>query len=186
MSEAMERVLLTHCAPTLAGLKCASLVRLSGPRAELEEAERVWSRALGARGVRVRAARWDSGSALLYLYREGHLRREWAKPGAAEFLRGRGYDPGAEVGENVERLLKRIARSACFPHEIGLFLGYPLEDVQGFIENCGKNYRLCGCWKVYGDPQAALHCFARYRKCTRVYLRCYQSGRSLERLTVAG
>ena len=34
----MERVLLTHCAPTLAGLKCANLVRLTGPRAELEAA----------------------------------------------------------------------------------------------------------------------------------------------------
>ena len=58
--------------------------------------------------------------------------------------------------------------------------------VQGFIENCGKNYRLCGCWKVYGDPQAALRCFARYEKCARVYLQCYQNGHSLSRLTVAG
>ena len=78
------------------------------------------------------------------------------------------------------------SRRPCFPHEIGLFLGYPLEDVQGFIENCGKNYRLCGCWKVYGDPQAALRCFARYEKCARVYLQCYQNGHSLSRLTVAG
>ena len=182
----MERVLLTHCAPTLAGLKCANLVRLTGPRAELEAAAQAWRATLAPRGVHVRTARWDGDSALLYLYREGHLRREWEKPGAADFLRRHGYEPGAAVQENVELLLRRIARRPCFPHEIGLFLGYPLEDVQGFIENCGKHYRLCGCWKVYGDPQAALRCFARYEKCARVYLQCYQNGHSLSRLTVAG
>lgn len=182
----MERVLLTHCAPTLAGLKCANLVRLTGPRAELEAAAQAWRATLAPRGVHVRTARWDGDSALLYLYREGHLQREWEKPGAADFLRRHGYEPGAAVQENVELLLRRIARRPCFPHEIGLFLGYPLEDVQGFIENCGKNYRLCGCWKVYGDPQAALQCFARYEKCARVYLQCYQNGHSLSRLTVAG
>lgn len=186
MSREMERVLLTHCAPTLAGLKCANLVRLTGPRAELEAAAQAWRATLAPRGVHVRTARWDGDSALLYLYREGHLQREWEKPGAADFLRRHGYEPGAAVQENVELLLRRIARRPCFPHEIGLFLGYPLEDVQGFIENCGKNYRLCGCWKVYGDPQAALRCFARYEKCARVYLQCYQNGHSLSRLTVAG
>ena len=133
----MERVLLTHCAPTLAGLKCANLVRLTGPRAELEAATQAWRATLAPRGVHVRTARWDGDSALLYLYREGHLQREWEKPGAADFLRRHGYDPGAAVQENVELLLRRIARRPCFPHEIGLFLGYPLEDVQGFIENWG-------------------------------------------------
>ena len=153
---------------------------------QLEAAAQAWKATLAPRGVHVRTARWDGDSALLYLYREGHLQREWEKPGAADFLRRHGYEPGAAVQENVELLLRRIARRPCFPHEIGLFLGYPLEDVQGFIENCGKNYRLCGCWKVYGDPQAALRCFARYEKCARVYLQCYQNGHSLSRLTVAG
>ena len=106
----MERVLLTHCAPTLAGLKCANLVRLTGPRAELEAAAQAWKATLAPRGVHVRTARWDGDSALLYLYREGHLRREWEKPGAADFLRRHGYDPGAAVQENVELLLRRIAR----------------------------------------------------------------------------
>ena len=54
--------------------------------------------------------------------------------------------------------MQRLGQAAEFPHEIGLFLGYPPEDVQGFLEN-----RLCkcvGCWKVYGDEQAAQNGFA--------------------------
>lgn len=40
-----------------------------------------------------------------------------------------------------------------FPHEVGLFLGYPLDDVTGFIEQKGKNYKCCGIWKVYGNEK---------------------------------
>ena len=184
-----EEALIEHCSPTLAGVKPASLFRFC-PRDSALFVRRFLAlrQQFAARGLRLVILKGcrRTGSYLLYLYREGHLRREWEKPGAADFLRRHGYEPGAAVQENVELLLRRIARRPCFPHEIGLFLGYPLEDVQGFIENCGKNYRLCGCWKVYGDPQAALRCFARYEKCARVYLQCYQNGHSLSRLTVAG
>ena len=182
----MERVLLTHCAPTLAGLKCANLVRLTGPRAELEAAAQAWKATLAPRGVHVRTARWDGDSALLYLYREGHLRREWEKPGAADFLRRHGYEPGAAVQENVELLLRRIARRPCFPHEIGLFLGYPPEDVQGFMECRAKGFRCVGCWKVYGDAEKAQKLFASYKKCTAVYTARHAKGTPVERLTVAG
>ena len=185
MSGEMERVLLTHCAPTLAGLKCANLVRLTGPRAELEAAAQAWRATLAPRGVHVRTARWDGDSALLYLYREGHLRREWEKPGAADFLRRHGYEPGAAVQENVELLLRRIARRPCFPHEIGLFLGYPLEDVQGFIDHGGQHCKCVGCWKVYGDVQAAQRQFARFAKCKRVYLKHLLGGRTAQQLTVS-
>ena len=40
-----------------------------------------------------------------------------------------------------------------FPHEIGLLLGYPPEDVSGFIENGGKNFLCSGYWKVYKGRQ---------------------------------
>jgi hypothetical protein len=49
--------------------------------------------------------------------------------------------------------------SGEFPHEIGIFLGYPLADVEGFIQYHGKNYILCGMWKVYGRVQVAESAF---------------------------
>ena len=53
----------------------------------------------------------------------------------------------------IRHLQARFTGNDCFPHEVGLFLGYPLDDVTGFIEQKGKNYKCCGIWKVYGDPQ---------------------------------
>ena len=85
----------------------------------------------------------------------------------------------------MERLRQRLAMDGTFPHEIGLFLSYPLEDVEGFVENRGRNCKCTGCWKVYGDEQQAQRQFSRYRKCQEVYLRLWQGGRSVEQLTVA-
>ena len=72
-----------------------------------------------------------------------------------------------------------------FPHEIGVFLGYPLEDVEGFIQNGGRNYTCCGCWKSYGDPEKAEELFASYRQCTALCKKWYQNGYTITQLIAA-
>ena len=81
-------------------------------------------------------------------------------------------------------LKKRICTQDDFPHEIGFFLGYPPEDVVGFIENNGKNFKFCGCWKVYSDVNEAEKRFHMYRKCKDVYKKIYSCGKSVNMLTV--
>ena len=76
--------------------------------------------------------------------------------------------------------------SGDFPHEVGLFLSYPPEDVKGFIENRAANAKCTGVWKVYGDERQARQTFAKYKKCTDIYCRSWRAGSSLERLAVAG
>ncbi len=80
--------------------------------------------------------------------------------------------------------MERMRGREDFPHEIGLFLGYPPEDVYGFI-HARLGAKCCGCWKVYGDVDAARRTFAKYRKCTKVYLRCRAEGRGMGRLAVS-
>ena len=75
--------------------------------------------------------------------------------------------------------------SKTFPHEIGVFLGYPLEDVIGFIKNSGQNSICTGCWKVYYNECEALKLFKRYKKCREVYQRLFKQGKTVLQLTVA-
>ena len=89
------------------------------------------------------------------------------------------------AGEVLERLRERLLSNEGFPHEIGLFLGYPFADVIGYIQNAGKNSKCTGYWQVYGDEQAAMRKFTAYRKCREVYKRLWNSGRSVLELTVA-
>ena len=91
----------------------------------------------------------------------------------------------ARLEEILDSLGQRLAMGEEFPHEIGLFLSYPLEDVEGFIENGGKNSKCTGCWKVYCNEKEAERRFSQFDKCARVYRQLWAQGRPLEKLTVA-
>lgn len=77
------------------------------------------------------------------------------------FLREAGYS-FLEPEYCIANLKKRF-RLSC-PHEIGIFLGYPLDDVKAFIENRGKNYLFNGYWKVYSDVPGAVKRFQSYNE----------------------
>lgn len=177
-----EELIIQQASPTLAGLKTGSLFtcpfQSEGQiRADIE----ALNRRLAPKGVQLRILRLRR-RALLYLYRPSRLRKDFAEDDAAEILSAYGYCAG-DVEGCVERLEEKICRSGDFPHEIGLFLGYPAEDVSGFIE--GGACKCVGCWKVYGDADSAMRRFAQFRKCTEVYCSLYERGKSIERLTVS-
>ena len=128
--------------------------------------------------------RFKENRALLYFYRPGLLRQSLGSSQACALLAQRGY-PCENPEHCVAKLVDRLKESPEFPHEIGLFLGYPPEDVKGFIENRALHSKCTGCWKVYGDQEEAERIFARYKNCTDCYLRNWQRGTSLEKLTVS-
>ena len=94
-------------------------------------------------------------------------------------------DEEASLYETLCILRKRIIRGAEFPHEIGLFLSYPPEDVRGFIENRAQNFKRAGLWKVYGDEARAEALFRKFKKCTQIYCERWQSGSKMDELAVA-
>lgn len=79
----------------------------------------------------------------------------------------------------------RFREGKEFPHEIGLFLSYPPEDVKGFINHRAGGFKCAGLWKVYGDEEKARSLFEKYKKCTEIYCALWQSGLKLEQLAVA-
>lgn len=178
---------ITQCAPVMAGLKPANLFRWveKDTRAMYRTIEE-WRADLNPRGVRIDVLKACSHTSafLIYVYRENRLRELLACPEIRAYLQKAGY-PEGDLRTQLDHLSSRLCTEADFPHEIGIFLGYPLEDVEGFVQNKGKNYTCKGYWKAYGDPEAARARFASFRKCTDVYLRCYRDGFSPVRLTVA-
>ena len=134
-----EETIIKHCAPTLAGLKTGSLfTALYESERQLEEDLARLNRILNEKGLRVIRLRARAGRALIYVYRPGKLKQDLSAEAAASILKECGYKE--PVSENcLSRLMRRVRFCAGFPHEIGLFLGYPPEDVRGFIENSGRN-----------------------------------------------
>lgn len=60
------------------------------------------------------------------------------------------------------RFVAHMSQGEGFPHEMGLLLGYPVEDVEGFIRYKGKKYLYSGYWKVYSHAEEKKKLFAMY------------------------
>ena len=164
-----EDLVIRHCSPTLAGIKTGNLFSCDCPcRKELTKALSGLNRKLVPRGIRILPLRVCGGRALIYVYRPHALESDLADQRVRELLLQYGYTP-ENLNACVLHLIYRLRTAKEFPHEIGIFLGYPLEDVDGFITHQGENCKLCGCWKVYGNVEQARRTFASYEKC-RVFL----------------
>lgn len=179
-----EQSFIRNTAPTLAGLKTGSLFpfRYESKAQALREL-RSFNRRLTPKGLRLVPLRMTDTFAMLYLYRPRLLQADLEKKETACLLKKAGYEAIDEAG-CLSELFRRLNRPGDFPHEIGLFLSYPPEDVRGFMEHRDEGCKCVGCWKVYGDEQAAQRKFAQYERCTKSYLRQHAQGRSLEKLTV--
>lgn len=180
----LETELVTYCSPTLANLKTANLFcyRYQDSRVFLKSLSRL-RQMLRKKGVEIRLLSQGDARALIYVFRPQRLKQDFQNDRVRRCLREFGYDAG-RIERAVSQLSRKIRSNDTFPHEIGLFLGFPPGDVEGFIQNGGQNAKLNGCWKVYEDEQAAKQVFQKYKRCTDVYWRCYQRGTELLKLCV--
>lgn len=135
------------------------------------------SEGMGNFGIRLVVLYWADNKVMLLAYSPERCAKILADPDVRSFVAARGYD-ATDVDSFVTALRSRIASyhlahargcEARYPHEIGLLLGYPLEDVSGFI--AGEKETLRGPWKAYGDPARAR---ARFRRIAACEDRCWQ------------
>lgn len=181
----LEQHLIEYCSPTLASLKTASLFNHSYiSDEELDKQLKLWNGRLQRKGIYLVDLCRRGNRALIYVYRRSHLAADLRQPGVEAFLKAYGYED-VDVDRAVANIRRRVAMEIHFPHEIGVFLGYPLGDVVGFIENEGKNCICKGYWKVYCDECEAIKVFSKYKKCKKAYARLWEQGRSVWQLTVA-
>ena len=179
-----NEMLIRCCAPTMACLKTGNMFNCPfADRNEMTADLRKLNQMLSRKGLRIIPLRWNDGRALLYLYRPRMLEKDLQNDLATQLLAECGYT-SANPNSYVAQLITRLRGSLDFPHEVGLFLGYPPADVDGFMHR-KQTCKLSGIWKVYDDVEGAEKSFARCRHCTEVYLRRFSEGYPLEKLAVA-
>ena len=120
-----DEMVIRHGSPTLAGLKTGNLFSCTYTgKTQLQKALRSLNRRLASKGVRIVPLRVTEKTTLLYLYRPGKLKEDFAVKETAEILKQYGYFSDTP-DKCIVRLSRRLKESEEFPHEIGLFLGYP-------------------------------------------------------------
>lgn len=173
MSET-EFTLGTHCGVTFAGIKAASLFSIKKQCELCLSKYEEHFRRLGFEFLKIR----DSGERILvYVYNPVQLESILFDSDNRQFLRGEGYEYEG-VDEALEILKSRM--DGDFPHEIGIFLNYPLEDVKGFISHPNDGVKLVGQWKVYEEAERKKRIFDVYRKCTKRIMERLSCGVPLE------
>ena len=173
---------VTQCAPVLKGVKISNLITMKPGgwrkiRAYLKKS-RIICIPLYA----------DAEKEVLFLYRYEQLERHLKNREVREFLRSCGYE-SFEVASVLVRLRRRYQLYAGiskeFPHELGVLLGYPVGDVQGFIDKRGENSLTSRYWKVYQNPKEAEKIFDLYDRVKEQALKEIMCGRTLSHVAVS-
>ena len=171
--------IVLQCAPFLKGKKVSCGITMEDSM--YDELHNI----LSGSGISYRRLSAAEGRCLVLFYREKELSEYVNRVGIRSFIREFGY---IEMGldEMLERLSCRTAlfsrEEIGYPHEIGIFFGYPVEDVQGFIRNAGREYLFLGYWKVYSNPMAAKMIFKEYDQAKVCAVNEFLTGKSIKNI----
>lgn len=193
-----------QCAPVLAGMKPSNMLVLENKHI------RDVVRTLEGTGLSWRCLYAGSEKNIWLLYRKESLTKWVLQEEERRFLRENGYEEEqleqmlVRLGQRFRqyRRSKETAQTACaacspevcmsadcshqeipFPHEMGVFLGYPIADVKGFIEHGGKNYLYSGYWKVYENVEERKQLFESYEQVRNVFVQEAEKGKNLWEIT---
>lgn len=159
-----DYMLANYCAPTFLGLKASNMVSIRNCQSKcFEQCEgcmEEYNFYFKESGYAMHLLRNKPNSKLVLVCNEKHLAHMLSKWERRDFLSSVGY---RKIGSAycVEMLKERM-RGREFPHEVGIFLDYPMGDILGYIEHGGKNCQVSGYWKVYSDAEGAMKKFQKY------------------------
>lgn len=170
--------LVMQCgAPALCGIKSASLFSMKldlygNGSWKISE----WNEYFASQGIHILPIQKKDGRMLLLVYNKEILKGITSDKAVSSYLRGKGYPVDNGFEAVFREFLFRLMAYKSFPHEAGVFLGYPLKDVIQFEINGGCGFKYCGYWKVYDDIESAVSLMDKYKKCSLFCTSLLQKG----------
>ncbi len=155
----VELQLALQCAPLITGLKISNLLTISSDGFCLVE------KIISGSFISMYPLLETEEKTVILLYQKERLEKYLRMMQVQKLLTEEGY-PSCLLEDILPVLCEKYEAYAetknDFPHELGLLLGYPPEDVEGFIRHRGKNCLCTGYWKVYADKERKLRLFEKY------------------------
>ena len=177
-----ENILAYYCSPVLTGAKVSNLVSIS--KKELPDYRRLvqyYNKRFEKYDIKINPICECGQRILVFVYKQSQLYQYLRMSDVNTILEDYGYSSSWSLNKYIATLKPRMSRGD-FPHEIGAFLGYPVSDILGFIENNGKNYKYSGYWKVYGDAEEAKALFEKYDRSRCMMMEKMSCGECLENI----
>lgn len=148
-----------------------------------------YAAALAREGVELIWLGRKKNTVMVLVWRPSLVAQELACPARKCLARGFGLSTTSyrrAMSALITRLRAHYAGKQTFPHEVGLVLGYPPQDVAGFISDGGRRAKACGRWQVYGNLAEARRRFAELAQCEHRCNQLYAQGVSLRGLVRLG
>ena len=152
-----ESLLANYCAPALKQYKYANMFHLPKDDDSIRSFIKQYNQQFNSKGIFFILIEQET-QYTIYVY-NSKLKDYISSNAVQNFLKSYQYPNTFELC--IQELKKRL-NTKNFPHEIGVFLGYPLDDVIGFIEH--KPYYLIGDWKVYQNVNEAKKQFDLFKQ----------------------
>ncbi|WP_195970797.1 DUF3793 family protein [Clostridium thermobutyricum] len=176
--ESLEKYLLFTLSPVIGGLKPSSTITLSYDKKEYS----IWSNYkkefLEILKLKEIVLRKGTKAEIILIYNEENLLNCINKKDNKEFLNKLGYDLTLTLEENLDILVYRYEKYHC-PHELGVFLGIPIEDVIDFMECSDKKCLMCGYWKVFNNYNNAKDIFNKYDISKNIMIKSIEENKAL-------
>ena len=174
--ENIETQLALQCAPLITGLKVSNLLIISKGN------EEVVKRILNRTGISYYRLIQTRTKTTFLLFRRNELEEFLSDENVKNVFIRAGYK-SLQIGKILRTFSLRyeayMQGDKCFPHEMGLLLGYPVEDVVGFVENNGKNFLYSGYWKVYENQKAKVKLFDKFKVAEETLIHLLSNGLSM-------
>ncbi len=164
--ECLAAFVVSSAAEVIAGVKPANLIRilrrtLPCGRCMYQLWQEHGDDVMRDSALQVVTLRADDNGVSLLFYRPELLAKRLAGRTMQSFLLGYGYPQPLSLNAALTHLQK-VCRDEDSPDEIGMFLGYPLKDVRGFISGSSRPWQGRCLWRVYGPPQRSLRLYQRF------------------------
>ncbi len=185
MNVNMEELFARQCGPALTGIKPSNLVSISKDRfTDIHDEIQRLNLELNKKGILFEVMHEFPDRVLVLVYRPIQLYKYLKSEDIRKFLLSYGYPLNASLSEYIYILKSRL-NNDDFPHEIGAFLGYPLDDIYGFIYHKYDGVLFVGEWKVYSNEETARKLFKRFSVCRNMILKRLKRGESLAKIFCA-
>ena len=155
-------------AEVIAGVKPANLIRITHRnlpcgRCMLNLWRKYGQEILSSSPLSAMSMREERESDLLLFYDAGLLMKRFKSRTMQTFLRSNGYAPSLSLEQALQYLHSTFTDGV--PDEVGMFLGYPLRDVKGFINQTTQPFQGGReMWRIYGPPARSLRLDQLYRE----------------------
>lgn len=164
--ECLAAFLVASAAEVLAGVKPANLIRMLKRDMPCgRSVYKLWQRygieLLEQSQLSALELREEDDALLLLFYRPDLLDRRLSGRTMQAFLKRRGYPQKLTLTSALDYLRQTFSHQGS-PDEVGMFLGYPLKDVHGFIDQRPNPWQGRCLWRIYGPPQRSLRLYKRY------------------------